>query len=298
MSGYSNIDAWRARGRQIDCLGQRLFFVDEGDPSLPAVLLVHGFPTAGWDWHALWPELSRHFRLIAPDMLGFGFSAKPRPHNYTMHEQADLLEELTRQLGLKRFHVLAHDYGDTVAQELLARDNARGADRRCLSVALLNGGLFHGTHRPRFIQKLLLSPLGPVAVRLLGRATLARNMNAIFGPQTPPTEHDIDAFWALIRHNDGQRIFHRLIRYMRERKTHAQRWVCALRDAHVPIQLINGSFDPISGAHMVTRYRELVGDANIVELPGIGHYPQIEAPEAVARHYLAFVKNLAPNNGA
>jgi len=125
-----------------------------------------------------------------------------------------------------------------------------------------------------------------------------RNMRAIFGPQTQPAERELDAFWALIDHNDGQRIFHRLIRYMSERKTHASRWLDALRDARVPIQLINGSFDAISGAHMVARYRQLVGDENIVELPTIGHYPQIEAARTVAEHYLEFIADLRLNQQA
>ena len=47
-------------------------------------------------------------------------------------------------------------------------------------------------------------------------------------------------------------------------------------------------FDPISGAHMVERYRELIPDADTVLLPGIGHYPQTEAPVQVLKHYLAF----------
>jgi pimeloyl-ACP methyl ester carboxylesterase len=45
--------------------------------------------------------------------------------------------------------------------------------------------------------------------------------------------------------------------------------------------LIDGMEDPISGAHMVARFRELVPAAAVVELPGVGHYPQIEAPTAV-----------------
>lgn len=293
MRAHRDTAQWQQRGRRVRCHGHELFVADEGDPSLPVVLMIHGFPTAGWDWHAIWPALAAHYRLVAPDMLGFGFSPKPRPHHYTIGEQADLLERLMEHLGLARYHVLAHDYGDTVAQELLARDNQRGKRRRCLSVSLLNGGLFHGTHRPRFVQKLLLSPLGPVAVRMLGRATLERNMKAIFGPHTQPAPQDIDAFWALISHHDGHRIFHLLIRYMQERKTYAQRWLDALREAKVPIQMINGSMDPISGAHMVARYRELVGNDNIVELASIGHYPQLEAPAAVAEHYLRFINDLS-----
>jgi pimeloyl-ACP methyl ester carboxylesterase len=74
-----------------------------------------------------------------------------------MAGQADVHEALLRRLGIGRTHVLAHDYGDTVAQELLARELEGRA--RLHSVCFLNGGLFPETHRARFVQKLLAAQL-------------------------------------------------------------------------------------------------------------------------------------------
>ena len=292
MAATDSLDHWHSAGALHSVLGRELFVMDSapGDTARPPVLLIHGFPTAGWDWHAIWDELGAHYRLIAPDMLGFGFSEKPAGHNYTMHEQADLLEALASALGLNRFHVLAHDYGDTVAQELLARQNALADAHQWRSVSFLNGGLFPETHRARPAQKLWLGPLGGIATHLMQRGTLDRNMRTIFGPKSQPSAEELDHFWRLMRHNNGKRNFHRLMRYIRDRRQHRERWLAALRDSVVPIQIINGSYDPVSGAHMVARYRELVGRGDIVELEGIGHYPQIEAPAAVARHYLDFAR--------
>lgn len=292
MAAIDSLDDWRAEGALHDLLGRELFVMDSApaDTSRPTVLLIHGFPTAGWDWHAIWDQLGERYRLVAPDMLGFGFSEKPAGHNYTIHEQADLLEALVRALRLDRFHVVAHDYGDTVAQELLARQNALGNARQWLSLCLLNGGLFPETHRARPAQKLLLGPLGGLATHLMQRGTLDRNMRTIFGPGSQPSAGELDNFWRLMRHNKGKRNFHRLMRYIRDRRQHRERWLAALRDSAVPIRLINGSYDPVSGAHMVARYRELVDHGDIVELEQIGHYPQIEAPDAVARHFLNFAR--------
>jgi pimeloyl-ACP methyl ester carboxylesterase len=61
--------------------------------------------------------------VTAPDLLGFGFSSKPKQHRYGIREQADLCESLCLGLGIRRCHVFCHDYGDTVAQELLARQH-------------------------------------------------------------------------------------------------------------------------------------------------------------------------------
>jgi pimeloyl-ACP methyl ester carboxylesterase len=183
-------------------------------------------------------------------------------------------------------HVLAHDYGDSVAQELLARHYE--AQIAIASCVFLNGGLFPETHHPVLMQKLLLSPLGWMIGRAFSRDGLVKSFRQIFGPQTRPTESEMDDFWSLIESNRGPRIMHKLIGYIPERRARRERWVSAMQRGEVPLRVIDGEVDPISGAHMVERYRELIAIPDAVLLPGIGHYPQIEAPCQVLKHYLAF----------
>jgi pimeloyl-ACP methyl ester carboxylesterase len=288
-----SVERWRERGHLSRLLGREIFCVDPGELDKPVVFLIHGFPTSSWDWAPIWAALNESYRLVALDMLGFGFSDKPNPHAYSIMEQADLCEALIVERKLERFHVLAHDYGDTVAQELLARQIEGKGEGHWLSVCLLNGGLFPETHKARLIQKLLLSPLGPFINKLSTKRTFDKSFSAIFGPNTKPSSAELDAFWQLINYNDGKHGFHNLITYMTDRKTHRERWVEALRNSVVPIGLINGSMDPVSGAHMVARYREIVSpDHFIVELPTIGHYPQMEAPAEVVEAYFRFLRQL------
>src|SRR5690349_7698948 len=119
----TTLEEWRAQGRSYEHHRQEIFYRDEGAGEI--LLCIHGFPTASWDWHAIWPELVARFRVIAPDMVGFGFSAKPADYSYSIMDQADLHEGLLASLGIRRAYILAHDYGDTVAQELLARFHSR-----------------------------------------------------------------------------------------------------------------------------------------------------------------------------
>lgn len=282
---------WRAQGCDFTFRGHAVRYWSAGSGA--PLLLIHGFPTASWDWHYLWQPLAERYRVIACDMLGFGDSAKPRGHNYRILEQADLQQALLQHLGVREpVHLLVHDYGNSVGQELLAR-HEEGAFNLA-SLAFLNGGLFPETHRAVLSQKLLLGPFGFLFGRLFDRQRLAQNFAKVFGPQTQPSEAELDAFWELIRHNDGPRVMHRLIHYMLDRRQHRERWVGAMQRTSVPLRLIDGPEDPISGAHMVVRYRELIPQPDTVELPGIGHYPQVEAPEQVLQHYLAFRQERAP----
>lgn len=282
---------WRSRGQEAQLLDYRIFYVDEAATEEPrgTILLIHGFPTSSWDWNRVWPELNRHYRLVAMDLLGFGFSAKPAPHDYRIMEQADICEELAGHLGLREFHVLAHDYGDTVAQEMLARQNEGlgvGSWRSCL---FLNGGLFPETHRAVVAQKLLNSPIGFLFRHALNKASLRRSFDRIFGDRKAD-EEELDGFFELFDRDGGRRNVHRLIRYIEDRKRYRERWVGALKAAGCPIGLINGSLDPVSGEHMVQRFEEVVGtDRFVRRLPRVGHYPQVEAPGAVIDAYSDFL---------
>jgi pimeloyl-ACP methyl ester carboxylesterase len=288
-----SVERWRERGHFSRLRGREIFCVDSGELDKPAIFLIHGFPTSSWDWAPIWTALNESYRLVALDMLGFGFSDKPHAHRYSIMEQADICEALLVDRKLTGFHVLAHDYGDTVAQELLARQNEGKGVGSWLSVCFLNGGLFPETHQARLIQKLLLSPLGQLFNKLSTKRTFDKSFSAVFGPDTKPSDEELEGFWRLINYNDGKHVFHNLITYMSDRRQHRERWVGALKESIVPIGLINGSMDPVSGAHMLARYREVISrDHFTVELPTIGHYPQVEAPAEVVSAYLRFLRQL------
>lgn len=272
----------------MDFRGHTIRYWVAGAEDAEPLLLIHGFPTASWDWHYLWAPLAERYRVIACDMLGFGYSAKPRGHDYSLLEQADLQQALLAHLGEQRpLHVLAHDYGDSVAQEMIARHQEGRV--KLASCVFLNGGLFPETHHPVRVQKLLLGPLGPLVGRLFSRRKLAQSFARIFGPRSQASDAELDALWQLVKYNNGPAVMHRLIRYMPERRQQRERWVTAMQATAVPMRVIDGAFDPISGAHMVARYRELIADADTVLLDDIGHYPQLEAPQQVLEHYLQFV---------
>ncbi|MGF1544617.1 MAG: alpha/beta fold hydrolase [Parvularculaceae bacterium] len=288
------VAAWRDAARRFAFGDDRLAWWTSGesDDDRPWLLLIHGFPTSSWDWSAVWPALAERFNLLALDMLGFGLSDKPTRRRYSIFAQADLQEALLEFVGLGEAHVLAHDYGDTVAQELLARHNERALSFNLKSVAFLNGGVFQGAYHPLPIQRLAASPLGPIVSRLMTRERFAASFSTIFAERSQPTEAELDAHWSLILENGGARILHKLIRYMGERETWRDRWGGAIEEARAPTAMIVGADDPISGAQMLDAYRERAPGAadgpRATLLDGIGHYPQIEAPARCLEAFFAF----------
>lgn len=293
----ASLRQWHAKGERFDYLGFDVFYVREG--AGPTLLLVHGYPFSSFDWTPLWERLTRRFTVIAPDMLGMGFSDKPVAYEYSVHDHADMHEALLAKLDVSGCHVMAHDIGDSVVQELLARQEERGSGV-IESITWLNGGLFNEAYTPRLVQRLMSrTPLGEVAASLRNLPWFDRvlelTVNEMFGPNTKPSPELMRQFGEIMNYNDGRRVTHKVGRFIVDRYQHRNRWVAAMRAGSVPMRMIDGPCDPNSGRHMAQRYREVIPDPDVVMLgEDIGHWPQIEDPDGVAEHFLAFIDRVAP----
>ncbi|ROU00881.1 alpha/beta hydrolase [Marinobacter sp. R17] len=284
------VHRWQQAGKWFAYGEHAIFSRMEGRGEV--ILLLHGFPTASWDWNRLWPYLTQSHRVLVADMLGFGFSDKPVDYPYSLIDQADLQQGWLEAMGVERVHLLAHDYGCSVAQELLAREQEGQLPFSIASACFLNGALFPEVHQPILIQKLLVGPLGGLISRGFTRGVFDHNFSKLFGHHTRPNRSELNSFWQLLLYNNGRGILHRLIHYMDERRCHRNRWVGALVNAQQPLRLISGTEDPVSGVAMADRYRQLIKQPDVVALDGVGHYPHYENPVQVfeaVRDFLARV---------
>jgi len=279
-----DLETWWSRGERVEVeAGGRRWRVfarvlGEG----PWLTAIHGFPTSSWDWEPVSRELCHHYSLLTFDLLGFGDSDKPAGHDWSAFEQADIVEALWRRFGIEETAVLAHDVGLTVALELLARQEEGKLGARLTSLTALNGGVYAGFHRPRRIQVLLQRPvIGALIARMLDERRFGPALAEVFGPAHQPTSAELHQHWQSVARRQGGRNYHRLIKYIPERRANAARWEGALEKTSAPIRFVWGMADPVSGAHMAEVIRERRPGADIVELADVGHYPQLEAPEAV-----------------
>lgn len=247
--------------------------------------LFHGFPTSSWDWHTVWPTLTSRRRTLAFDFLGFGDSDKPAEHEYSLIEQADLVLALWQKHAVTRTDLVVHDYGVSIAEEILARHAEGGLGVEITSVTFLNGGIYPDLHRPQPSQIMLLDPeQGPKMADFVTAETFALALRATYAPGHQPSDAALAEAWETVSRRDGHRIGHRLIQYIRDRERHAARWVHALETTAVPRHFLWGMLDPVSGAHMAARVAERLPDVDLVQLDDVAHWPQLEAPDVIAHH--------------
>lgn len=250
-----------------------LRYLDEGagDP----VLLVHGTPSWSFEWRHAIAALRAHHRVIAPDHLGFGLSDKPAGATYRPEDHARRLQALVRRLDLRHVTLVVHDFGGPIGLGLLREDAAR-IDR----IVVVNSWAWpHGDiPRIRRLSRLVRSWLGRwlylglnasprwlVPASFADRSRLPAEIHAHYlGPFAEPGTRT--APWVLGCELAGSDPYYATLWSLRE--------VIAAR----PLHLVWGMDDPAFGADYLERWIAAFPRADVTRLPGVGHFPQEEAP--------------------
>jgi len=276
------VGAWQERGQSEEFRGYSIHSFRQEDEG-PLLLLLHGFPSSSYDWRLLLEELPGR-NVLAFDSLGFGLSAKPREHDYSLFWQADLTEELVRRHGDGRpVFIIAHDMGTSVANELMARDLEGKLAMEIAGILLFNGSMVLEAASPTPAQKALRSRLGALVARLSSERFFRHQFGSVFSAAHPLSDEEAEDQWALICHNGGRTLGHRLISYMDQREAHAERWHGAIREWPGALSLAWGLKDPVATTAVLAALRELRPEVPVSELPELAHYPQIEDPERLAQ---------------
>ncbi|MEU4715178.1 alpha/beta hydrolase [Micromonospora purpureochromogenes] len=132
--------------RVVDVDGIRTFYREAGPVDAPVVLLPHGYPSSSFQFRNLMPALGDRWRLLAPDLPGFGYTrADAAGFAYTFDGYADFLRRFTDVLGLRRYAIYLQDYGSQFGLRL-----AMSAPERVAALVIQNGDIYEDQHGPRY----------------------------------------------------------------------------------------------------------------------------------------------------
>jgi pimeloyl-ACP methyl ester carboxylesterase len=278
---------WKKKGNFLN--GEhKLFYLDLNPTSEKVILVFHGYPTSSYDYIDVVDRLSEEYRVIIPDFLGFGLSAKPAGHNYLLSDQADQMVLLLESLNIKAVNIIAHDYGTSVFTEILARSEEGTLPFAIRHTTLCNGSMLIHLSQLRPIQRLLKNPItGPLIALLSNEKTFHRNMKNIWGD---PSLYDIDKMkihWEMLKYNHGKKRLPKLTQYINQRYAKYDRWIGALKSTDLPIHLLWAEEDPVAIIKMAHQLTEMITKNQLTTMKGIGHYPMIEQPDQWTDHVLS-----------
>jgi len=286
---------WREEGEIVELKGRKMFVHDQGPKTDDAVFIVHGYPGSSWDFQGVVERIGNKTRIVVMDMLGFGMSEKPMEgtyqEKYTLALQADLYEALAEKLGLKSVILVAHDMGQTVGLELMARFEESRTDFRIRHAILLDGSTL-----------VDMIGLQPFQIELLKEPAVAykddmtwQNIVALF-PDTFGKEakarDDFDEIVTCmshqIDHDHGSRVVGSIGHYLLERKEEFARWSRTLFTfKHAPMTVIWGEQDPVAVIAMADRIKKERPVTDLYKYKDSGHWPSIEWPDRIGDAIIA-----------
>jgi pimeloyl-ACP methyl ester carboxylesterase len=283
MSAPQTWAAWRVQAEPLEAASGAVATYDLGPADAPVVTYLHGYPSSSLDLAAVVERLGDRCRVVTLDLPGFGASAKPTGHRYSIHAAADAVESLWRERRIDATVLVAHDYGASVAQELLARRLDSTLTTEISAVVWMNGGVYPDLHRPTVGQQLLLDPEhGDEVAAGVTEELFVEGIRTTWGERRPFDEAEMHEMWASMDESGGVARMHDLLHYVADRREHEARWRHALEATELPTTFVWGDLDPVSGAHMIERVEERVPGARVVRLADVGHWPPLEAPDQVA----------------
>jgi pimeloyl-ACP methyl ester carboxylesterase len=267
--------------------GHTLHYVDEG--SGPPVLFVHGTPSWSFEWRHVIRSLSADHRCVAPDLLGFGLSERPRDFPYTPEAHAREIAAFVEALDLRDFTLVVHDFGGPIALPLALE--RPGLVKR---LVVLNSWMWSLADDPAMARaaRLLGGRLGRLLYERLNfspriimpgayadRRRLSPAMHHQYLAPFPDRWSRGAVLWTLARALLGS-------------SAHYERlWRDRARLRELPVLLVWGTKDPAFTTRSLARWREALPDAKVVELP-VGHWPQEEAQEEMVDALRGFLEEV------
>ena len=284
----SGLQEWIDQGRFIKVDGNKIFVVTAGKAKNKGhgVLIVHGFPGSSWDWSGVVPQVAERTRVVVPDMVGFGQSDKPQKgtfeDHYSLFKQADMYEAVAKKEGLTEVMLVIHDMGQSVGSELMKRQQEGTLPFKIRHAIVFNGSTL--------INLVVLAPMqkkGLDAPDSLGpdmtKDVVMKDLNDSFGKAHPASEETLSNMADQILANEGDRVFNRQIRYMKQREEYLQRWQAGIINFNGPVSMFWGELDPISVVAMADAWKDMQPKIELHKWPDVAHWPMIDVPDRVAK---------------
>ncbi|BBX44108.1 alpha/beta hydrolase [Mycobacterium cookii] len=291
QSGATEI-TWKSTTAANDGAQVSVFSRRCGTPGAPALVCVHGFPTASIDFFALTRELGAEFDIFLLDFPGYGLSDKPvAPYVYSLYDDARLLvHAITNVWQLDDYIMLTHDRGTSIGMIALPMFSAQQDANPPAEVIFTNANIYLPLANLTGFQKALLDP---TVARSTARATtpemLAAGMGATtFMPRRGVDDPEIAALAKCFAHNDGITVLPDTVQYLNERAADETNWLQALSTSDVNTSLVWGLHDTVAPVRVANYVwdeflRSKPGWNRYWILPTADHYLQCDAPAQLAQ---------------
>ncbi len=271
--------------------GYHVHYQDDGDPSLPVLVLLHGFGDSYTSWEGWTRALKAQRRIISLDFPGHGLTRSPQDAVLRGDLLADFVDSFAAALALPKFAVAGNSMGGGVAWQLAVRH-----PQRLNALILVDAAGFANEKPPAEVPlafRILRYPIGRAFLRNIdNRFLIDEGLKTDVYDKSLITPAVVDR-WAEFQRAPG----HRAILMNVNLGDQAAATAALLGTIKVPTLILWGEEDPLIETTAARKFAAAIPGATLITYPKVGHLPQIEIPARSAADVLEFLNSVAPAAG-
>lgn len=273
-----NISDWQAKHQTIKLFNQRVSFIDSvvGDK---VVLVIHGFGMSSFDYHKVIDELKLSYRLMIPDLIGFGFSSKPTNFYFSFIEQAQMLLRLLEEHNIKEVAIVAQGFGASILCEILSIINAGFSDLKVSKIWLLNLSLSVELSPNMEAQGQILKYINVGFMKMVSSFEMFKKCIRLnFCDANAISEEALKTSWELLLLNDGMKTLNFINYWGVEILQSSNRWLDAIKNTSAPIEIIWGMDKSSGDIETPERINHFLTVEKTHLIADCGYIPMLEKP--------------------
>jgi pimeloyl-ACP methyl ester carboxylesterase len=275
------------RHRDVVVHGLRLHVAEAGDPEAEAIVLQHGWPQHWWEWRHVIPDLAERYRVICPDLRGFGWSDPPPDGDYRKESLVDDLLGLLAELGVERVQYVGHDWGAFLGYLVAMRPN-HPVERMVL---LSSPPPWLPPGRPELKRIASFAYQLPIVAPAPGsfRTKVSEQLLRIGRADEGFSDEEVETFLAPLRLPHGPSATAGLYRAFQLREmVPILRGRYLQRRITIPLRLLFGKKDLLYDPHVEQILRRNADQVEVEAIDGASHFIAEERPELIAERIRDF----------
>lgn len=270
---------WKSKHKTTEIGSENLSYLDT-ETEKDVIIIFHEFGSSSYTYHKIIDQLKEQYRVIIPDLIGFGLSSKPQNYYNSILDHAQILIEFISELNIQNFSVLAHGFGASVFCEILNIIESNALTLEINDIFLLNGSLTIETTKNLSFQTIIENEITAKFIKItISYEFFKKYYKESLGKNDAISEDDFKVLWQLQNLNNGARIIKFIDYCIRERKLYSAKWITILKNYSSQIHIIWGENDILSSLSSAEMLKNALNLPKMYTLQNCGHFPMFEKPE-------------------
>lgn len=284
-----NFTDWKSKHTTVDLQGQKLSYIDtqKGENVL---LIIHGFATSSFDYHKIIDSLKDTYRIIIPDLIGFGLSSKPKTYYFSIIDQANILKALLHKLGINQLSVMSHGYGSCILCEMMSINLSNNLDLKIKKSILLNLSLTLELSNDTELEtngNLISQGILKISISF---EMFKKHIRESFYNKEAISEEELETSWKLLNNKEGLKNLQFSDYFVAECGKFGDKWLKNIHKNDSKVFVIWGKNDEFGHIQTPSKIKKFMNlsEKDIYLMDECSYFPMLEKP----KEFVEIVKNI------